>query len=544
MQVQVDNKYIWFPVQMGAGREKVNIYLLPDPAAEAVSDSAAAPAYPAPAAAAGLSADSQASPPEKLYEFDLPVVSGRVDFYAALCVEAYLGRTLYISVDFPAEGIGSLGFHDQEPPENTDIRPMLHFTSGFGWINDPNGLFFRDGTYHMYYQHNPYDTKWGNMHWGHAVSNDLIHWKQQKTVLFPDEYGTVFSGSALPDKDNSTGHGWNTILYYYTAAGGTNQWSRSRKFTQRLAFSTDGGATLHKDPDFELEAFDRENRDPKVFYHVKTRAYIMVLFFDGNDFGIFRSTDLDKWELTQRLTLKGGWECPDLVELPVEGSDQTYWIFWTADGFYYPGTFDGSRFIPSGERKNAYIGAVPYAAQTFSGVAGRVISVSWLRISPPGKPYAGIMSVPSVLSFADTDSGLKVRISLPDELVSRRVQRSQVRFAGQGRYAVSFVPDQPYEICLSVGARTSGALYIDYCGHTLTVDFEKSRILADSQEIFFDRCSLLDIDILVDYEVIELRAQNDTLYYVCENVQVSLSGPVGVQLESDTEGTISVFDIK
>ena len=137
-----------------------------------------------------------------------------------------------------------------------------------------------------------------------------------------------------------------------------------------------------------------------------------------------------------------------------------------------------------------------------------------------------------------------MRISLPDELVSRRVQRSQVRLAGQGRYEISFVPDQPYEICLSVCDRTDGSIYIDYCGHTLTVDFEKGRILADAQAMFFDHCDMIDIDILIDYEVIELRAQNDTLYYVFGNAQISLSGPVSVLLESDTEGIISVFDIK
>lgn len=537
MRVAVDGKYIWFPVQMGAGREKVSIYLLPDPAADAVMKTAAG-------AAEVISADTPASPPEKLFEFDLPVTSDRVDFYAFLCVEAYPGRTLDISVDFPAAGIGCLVYSDQEPPEYAGRRPLLHFTSGFGWINDPNGLIFRDGTYHMYYQHNPYDTKWGNMHWGHAVSNDLIHWKQLKTVLFPDEYGTVFSGSALADKDNCTGHGWNTILYYYTAAGGTNQWSGSRKFTQHRAYSMDGGETLHKDPDFEMQAFDRENRDPKVFYHTKTRAYIMVLFFDGNDFGIFRSTDLEKWELTQRLTLKGGWECPDLLELPVEGSDQRRWIFWTADGFYYPGIFDGFRFILDGEHCKAYIGAIPYAAQTFSGVTGRVISVSWLRISPLGKPYAGIMSVPSVLSLIDTDNGLKMRIALPDELVSRRTQRAETRLGEPGRYAVAFVPDQPYEICLSVEDRTNGSLSVDFCGHTLTVDFNKGKILADAQEVQFDRCRVLDIDVLVDYEVIEFRAQNDTRYYVCENTNQNLSGAIDLDMEFPGEVSISVYDIK
>ena len=518
MQVQIDTKYIWFPVQKGAGREKVHIYLTGEPAV-------------------------------KLFEFDLPVVSERVDYYAALDVEEYLGRTLSISVDFPEDGIGKLEFHDSEPAVDERLRPIIHFTSGFGWINDPNGLFFRDGLYHMYFQYNPYDTKWGNMHWGHAASSDLLHWKQQKTVLFPDEFGTVFSGSALPDKDNATGHGWNAVLFFYTAAGGTNQWSDSRKFTQRMAYSKDGGETLIKVPDFELESIDRENRDPKVFYHAKSCAYIMVLFLDNNDFGIFRSTDLQNWEFTQRITLRGGWECPDLMELPVEGSDRTCWIFWTADGFYFPGTFDGFRFVQTAEPGRAFACEVPYAAQTFSGVSGRVISVSWLRISPRGKPYSGIMSVPSVLSLADTQNGLKLRLALPDELVSKRTMRGQMCLTEAGRYAVTRVPEQPHEITLSistlsVSGGTAGTVCLNFSGHALLIHGGENRMLLDGQEIVFERCSVLDIDILVDYEVIELRAQNDTLYFVCENEQPALSGQVEILTESSCEGLISVFDIK
>jgi len=513
MQVQIDKKYIWFPVQMGAGREKVSIFLAGED-------------------------------PVKLFEFDLPVVSERVDFYSALCVEDYLGETLSISVDFPVEGIGSLAFFDVEPIAEAGCRPMLHFAAQSGWINDPNGLFSRDGIFHMYFQYNPYDTKWGNMHWGHAVSTDLIRWKQEKTVLFPDENGTVFSGSALLDKENRTGHGWNTILFFYTAAGGTNEWSRSRKFIQKMAYSTDGGMTLCKDPDFQIGSIERENRDPKVFYHEKTHAFIMVLFLGGNDFGIFRSESLDKWEMTQRLTLKGGWECPDLFELPVEGTDQTCWIFRTADGFYFTGVFDGFRFNSTREFQRAFIGSVPYAAQTFSGVSGRVLSVSWLRISPEGKTFSGIMSVPCVLSLVRTENGLKMRNSLPLELISRRSGRARIRISEAGRHNAACIADQPYEIHVSFCTGTLGSACLYFGSHTLFINFEKNLIITEKQEILFERGCALDIDLLVDYDVIELRAQQDTLYYVYENKNQNLSGAIDLDMEFPGEADISVYDIK
>ncbi len=518
--ILIKNKYIWFPVQKGAGREKVNIYL------------------------AGEPGDSTGGGPVKIFEFDLPVVSVRADFYAALYVGQYIGRTITVSVDFPADGIGCIEFHDEEPAPLQESRPELHFTPASGWVNDPNGLVLHDGVFHMYYQYNPYDTKWGNMHWGHAVSKDLTHWKQENIVMYPDEHGGVFSGCALPDKDNLTGHGWNAILYFYTAAGGSNLWSGDKKFTQRLAYSTDAGATLQRDEFFQLDTIDRENRDPKVFYHSWTRAYIMVLFFEDNDFGIFRSQDLNNWELTQRLTLKEAWECPDLFELPVEGSDETLWVFWAADGYYYTGTFDGFRFTPSAEMKNAYVGTTAYAAQTFAGVQGRVISVSWLRISPPEKSYSGTFSIPSVLSMVNRGGDLRMRLALPAEFTGRRTQRAGIKITESGKHEAAAVLDQPYELCVGFSSGTRGSAVLYFGVQSLFINFEKKTIVLGEQEIIFDSFGALDLDIIVDYDVIELRAQNDSLYYVYANPAAALSGNVFLDLEFPGEADIAVYDIK
>ena len=540
MQVKITRKYIWFPVQKGAGREKVILTLSTDPMCQkdALQTQETSPQEMPP----------QEMPPQEmpqtLFEYDLPVVSERVDFYFALCVEEYIGETITISVDFPEDGIGDLLFEDEEPPLPRISHPLIHFSSPFGWINDPNGLIFDGGLFHMYYQHNPCDTKWGNMHWGHAVSADLTHWKKMETALCPDEYGTIFSGCAVADKDNLTGHGWNAIIYFYTAAGGTNRWSQNRKFTQRLAYSTDGGMTLKKDPDFELDTISRENRDPKVFYHAKSGAHIMVLFLEDNDFGIFRSTDLIKWDMTQKLTLEGAWECPDLFELPVEGTDQTCWVFTSADGFYFTGDFDGYRFLSHGIRQNAYIGTIPYAAQTFSGVTGRVLSVSWLRISPSGKPYSGIMSVPSVLSLSPSTAGVKLRNALPEEFTSRRFERARVDLSKAGVYAITQMGEQAYEITVALWCEGGSRISVLFAGHTIIVDCKTKMMNVDDREIPFEPCRVLDIDVLVDYDVIELRAQNDTIYYAYENTVSTLSGEITVDAANMCQGMVSVFEIQ
>ena len=259
-----------------------------------------------------------------------------------------------------------------------------HFTTGLGWMNDPNGLVYHNGIYHMYFQYNPKRLDWGDIGWGHATSSDLLNWQNHGLVMAPDEHGMIFSGSAI-----SVGE---VIYCYYTAAPVGNL------FTQRLARSYDGGMTLVRDDSFVVETICRENRDPKVFYHEQTSAYIMILWLEENDFAILRSTTPDgHFEMSQRFTLPGGFECPNLFE--IDG----VWFMWTADGYYYPGTFDGLEFKWNGKRHSAFADKIPYAAQVFSGTKD-VILIPWLRIpdkNPPEK-WNGAMGIPRKLSAIKT----------------------------------------------------------------------------------------------------------------------------------------------
>ena len=288
--------------------------------------------------------------------------------------------------------------------KNSMYRPALHFTPSYGWMNDPNGLVYHDGIYEMYYQHNPRGIDWNCMTWGHARGKDLLHWEDLGDALEPDKNGTMFSGSAIRNDHGLLGLPKDALLFFYTAAGHSSKESKGKPYTIRLAYSTDGGNTLiKKDGICEageiMETLAAENRDPKVFWHEKSGAYIMTLWLEENDFGIFRSTDLLKWEQTDRLTFKEAWECPDLVCLKDEKGNET-WMFWSADGFYFWGEFDGFKFQTDGVRHAAYINKMAYAAQTYSNTGNRVISVPWLRFPNRGRNYTGAMGLPREFSVA------------------------------------------------------------------------------------------------------------------------------------------------
>ncbi len=346
--------------------------------------------------------------PEKVYEFMVPVngdAAGEYacDFYAEIPVRQYQGRKLLLSGDFPRAFEEAILLSEKRQGEGGE-RPVIHFTADTGWTNDPNGLICANGVYHLYFQYNPFNTSWNNMSWGHAVSGDLLHWRQEETVLFPDGSGTMFSGCAIPNERGLLGLPKEALLFFYTAAGGTNEWSRGEEFTQKIAYSLDGGRTLSKMEKPCLPTVCRENRDPKVYWHEESQAYVMALWLEENDFGIFRSRDLAHWEQSDRLTLEGAWECPDLLRLS-GGNGESCWFFWAADGFCFPGEFDGYRFRPYGGRQQAYVNKIPYAAQTYCGVADRVISVPWLRMENDGRAFTGTYGIPVELGCKRTEEG-------------------------------------------------------------------------------------------------------------------------------------------
>ena len=336
-------------------------------------------------------------------------------------------------------------------PYREPLRPQFHFTPRKGWMNDPNGLVFQDGEYHLFFQHNPNGIKWGNIHWGHAVSKDLVHWEQLAEALAPDRFGTMWSGSAVVDWKNTSGLGTGgepPIVAIYTA---TNPFVGKRA-VQCIAASSDRGRTLVKYKGNPVLPFIAAvNRDPKVTWHEPTGSWIMALFLDKADFALFRSKNLREWERIDDVSLPGSGECPDFFELPVDGDPgKKRWVFWCAGGTYLLGTFDGQKFAPETEPLQSEFGPNGYAAQTWSDIPpedGRRIQISWMRNGKyPHMPFNGQMSFPVELTLKSFPEGPRLcRMPVREIELLRRATR---RFDGTRlRPETGYQPEVGGDLC-------------------------------------------------------------------------------------------------
>ncbi|MGQ9610625.1 MAG: glycoside hydrolase family 32 protein [bacterium] len=300
---------------------------------------------------------------------------------------------------------------------NEIYRPQFHFTAKNGWLNDPNGLLYYNGEYHLFFQHNPFGINWGNMTWGHAVSTDMVHWKQLENAIEPDELGTIFSGSGVVDQKNTAGFQTGdekALICIYTSAGGTSDASKGKPFTQSIAYSNDCGRTwvkYEKNP--VIPHIVGSNRDPKVIWHEPTEKWVMALYLDGNEYMILTSPNLKDWTGQSTVHLSGAGECPDIFELPVNGDPKNKkWVFWGANSNYLIGNFDGLRFHPESNVLRAEWGANFYAAQTWSDIPetdGRKIQIAWMSGGNyPDMPFNQQMSFPCELTLRTTNEGIRL----------------------------------------------------------------------------------------------------------------------------------------
>ena len=276
---------------------------------------------------------------------------------------------------------------------NTDeYRPSYHFTPLYGWMNDPNGMVYKDGEYHLYFQYNPYGSKWGNMHWGHAVSKDLLHWEHLDPAIARDNMGHIFSGSSVVDKNNTAGYGKNAIIALYTSASDKNGQ------IQCMAYSTDNGRTFTKyEGNPVLTPFDglKDFRDPKVFWYEKGKCWYMIVSAD-KETRFYKSKNLKKWTYVSAFGKGLGqqpcqYECPDFFQLPVNGDKKNMkWVmimnvnpgcwFGGSATEYFVGDFDGKNFTcPDGnDVKWLDWGKDHYATVTYSNTGDRVLAMTWM----------------------------------------------------------------------------------------------------------------------------------------------------------------------
>ncbi len=322
---------------------------------------------------------------------------------------------------------------------NTDrYRPVYHHTPPYGWMNDPNGLVYKDGEYHLYYQYNPYGSMWGNMHWGHSVSRDLVHWEPLPAAIARDTMGHIFSGSAVVDRENDAGFGRDAIIAFYTSAGDSQ--------VQCLAYSTDNGRTFTKyggNP--VLTPFDglRDFRDPKVFrYEPAKRWYMIVSAY--KEMRLYSSEDMKEWEYVGAFGDGYGvqprmFECPDFVQLPVEGDgSRRKWvmivnvnpgcIFGGSATEYFVGDFDGETFVCESAPETVKwldYGKDHYATVCFSNTGSRTIAVPWMSNwqyanDTPQRQHRGANALPRELSLFTKDGETYVAADVVGEVRSLR----------------------------------------------------------------------------------------------------------------------------
>ena len=294
------------------------------------------------------------------------------------------------------------------PLYHEQYRPQFHFSTDKGWLNDPNGLVYFDGEFHLFYQTDANSLPQTSiMSWGHAVSPDLVHWQQLPIALSPDDHGWIWSGSAVVDWHNSSGFGVGgkpPLIAMYTAA--------KDPFSQSLAYSTDRGRTWTKyagNP--VIPHIAGWNRDPHIIWHEPTKQWLVVLYKDVADtFCLFASTDLKHWTHLQDLHMPGCSECPDFFPMPTDGNAaDVKWVFTAANGHYLVGSFDGQQFMPQQAVRQVDFGKNYYAVQTFSDIPkadDRRIQIAWMsRGEYPGMPFNQQMTFPAELTLHTTPDG-------------------------------------------------------------------------------------------------------------------------------------------
>jgi fructan beta-fructosidase len=430
-------------------------------------------------------------------------------FWAVSDVSEFRGKTLRIEVDAMAKGSHALDAIsiDDEPRRVTPVyqeplRPQFHFTSQRGWLNDPNGLVYSNGEWHLFYQHNPYGWNWGNMHWGHAVSDDLISWRELPIAFYPRRYGDwCFSGSAVVDRDNTSGFkqgDGDLLVLAYTSTGRG----------ECISFSNDAGRTW---TEFEGNPVVRhEGRDPRLLWHAPTKRWVMAVYDESDGkrwIAFYTSPDLKIWEFASRI--EGFYECPDLFEITVDDDETSHrWVLYGADGKYALGQFDGRTFTAEPEKHQLWFGNF-YAAQTYSNAPDeRRVQIGWGQgITFPGMPFNQQMTVPVDLTLRSTPLGPRLFAWPVEELESLRAKLhlfADVRVK-PGENPLEDISGELFDIEAEIELGDARFCGFDVRGVAVTYDTDSREIQCGKHKAPLDpEGDIIRLRLLVDRGSIEL----------------------------------------
>ena len=474
------------------------------------------------------------------------------DWWAFMDVSAWKGKTLTLQVEKMVANSKALdsieqsdSIKDAETLYREPLRAQLHFSSRRGWNNDPNGMVFSQGEYHIYYQHNPYGCEWANIHWGHAVSSDMVHWQELPIGIYPHSPNdAVFSGSAVVDKANTSG--WKTgandlIVAAFTSTGRG----------ECIVYSNDKGRTF---TDFDGNpVVKRASRDPRLLWHAPSKQWVMAEYDEEAAKGFIAfhtSPDLKKWTYQSRI--EGFFDCPDIFELPVDGvATNKKWVLTSGNSDYSIGSFDGKTFTPETRILKGHQGVGFYAAQTFShDPKGRTIQIGWLQVETSSMPFNNAMSLPNQLTLRSTPDGPRLAWTPVDELKSLRTKSHTVgalTLAPGAPNPLAAVSAELLELRATFTPPAKGEVKFTLRGVTIIYNTEQQVLSVSGHSVAVPlRDGKIDLTVFTDRIVFEVYAAGGQCYapVSCKPDPAALGAGIAVTGGNVTFQKLEVHELK
>lgn len=457
----------------------------------------------------------------------------RVDSYVPFVLSAYKGQ--HISIDIQGVPENALCWKELKMSDSFDMtnkekfRPVYHHTPAYGWMNDPNGMFYKDGVYHLYFQWNPYGSVWANMHWGHSTSTDLMHWNFEGSAIVPDAWGAIFSGSCVVDHNNTAGFGKDAVIAFYTSAK-ASPWGDVQ--SQSMAYSLDNGKTFTKyEGNPILTSSERDFRDPKVFWYAPGKHWVMMLAV-GQHMEIYSSANLKEWKKESEFGAMQGahggvWECPDLVEIPVEGTREKKWVlicnlnpggpFGGSAAQYFVGSFDGKKFVNESPTQTKWMdwGKDNYATVTWNNAPdGRCIALGWMSNwqyanNVPTRQYRSANTLARDLSLYRLGTELYLKSTPSKETKKARGEKVSISsFKVSGKHEVTLFNDGQgaYEIEMVIqnaGASKIGLALLNEKGEKVDMYYDLNR-----KQFVMDRSESGIVDFSRDFPAVTVAPVN------------------------------------
>ena len=466
---------------------------------------------------------------------DVRLAVGKIDYTVPFPLSGKSGDSIVIR----GLAANALAWENLQVADTFDItnreifRPVYHHTPAYGWMNDANGLVFKDGEYHLYFQYNPYGSVWGNMHWGHSVSRDLVHWQHLPVAIERDTMGHIFSGSCVVDARNDAGTGTNNIIAFYTSHRSTQPGHQRQ--VQCMAYSSDNGRTFTKyEGNPIITPFDglEDFRDPKVFWYAPQEKWVMIVSADKN-MRFYESRNLKDWTYMSEWGEGYGpqpnqFECPDFIQLPVDGDKQRMkwvmivninpgFVYGGSGTIYFVGDFDGHRFTCDTKPdcvKWLDWGKDHYATVCFSNTGDRTIAVPWMsnwqyaNLTPSKGQYRSANALPRELNlYTAADGQLLLSAAPVKELSSLRGKEEKIGDFNLGEKSVEHVADNgAFELQFHMQPAAKGRTGVELSN----AEGEKTLIYFDAENgrVVMDRAESGIVDFGKDIEPHQLETSS------------------------------------